>query len=379
MQFGGRVRGRMNVLPDNLLLPPLTRVGSGIAKEILPACARHGSRGLLVHGRSLAGKGILDAILARCPAGLTVRAWCCPGGEPTLGQLQELLSEARAFDPDWIAAAGGGSVLDIAKACAGLLHAPGALPEYHDGADIPVSTVPFFAVPTTAGTGSEATHVCVLTNADTRVKKSIRHPSFMATQVWLDPLMLDGCPQGVIASAGMDALTQAMESFVSRGANWFTDRAALKACALIGGSVVDVFEGRRDEAAMDLLQGSFLAGMALCNARLGLVHGLAHPLGVRYHQPHGLVCAVCLPHVIEFNRAAMGDKYTLLGNAVGGDAAAAASRLLATLGIQSPFHWQAIEDRGGIVRETLASGSTAANPRPVTADDVDRIVTALFE
>lgn len=369
----------MNTLPDNLLLPPRTRAGPGAVADLLPACIRYGRRGLLVHGQSLTANGKLESILSRRSSGTSVATWCFPGGEPTLAQLEELLRAARAHKPEWVAAVGGGSVLDVAKAGAGLLHAACPVVAYHDGTAIEVSRVPFLAAPTTAGTGSETTHVCVLTNGETGIKKSIRHPSFLATEVFLDPELLEGCPRQIIASAGMDALAQALESYVSRGATWFSDCAALKACALIEGSLPDVFEGRTGTKAADLLQGSFLAGIALSNARLGLVHGIAHPLGARYHQPHGLVCAVCLPPVLDFNREAMGEKYARVSRAIGDDVTSTVRGLLNTLDIRSPFKGQQVKDRVGIIQETLASGSTAANPRPVAADDVDRLLTSLFE
>jgi alcohol dehydrogenase class IV len=310
---------------------------------------------------------------------MSLATWCFPGGEPTLAQLETLLEEARLHRPDWIVAVGGGSVLDVAKAGAGLLHTTRSVVEYHDGAEIETSRTPFLAVPTTAGTGSETTHVCVLTNGETGTKKSIRHPSFLAKRVFLDPELLEGCPPRIIASAGMDALAQAIESFVSRGATWFSDCAALKACALIGGSLADVFEGHMGAQAMDLLEGSFLAGIALSNARLGLVHGLAHPLGVRYHQPHGLVCAVCLLPVLEFNRDCIAGKYGRISGAMGGDAMSIVADLMNVLEIHSPFKGEEIVDRAGIVQEALASGSTAANPRPVAAEDVDQLISSLFE
>lgn len=368
----------MNDLPDVLMFPPHTIVRCGAIDELLCGCAGFGNRGLLVHGGSLARGGRLKSIIDGCPDELSLATWEHPGGEPTLDHLSELLAFSKEQGTQWIAAVGGGSVLDVAKACAGLLEAPLPPADYHDGAEIPASRIPFIAAPTTAGTGSESTIVSVLIDEAKGVKKSIRHPSFMPRLVILDGDLLSGCPATVIAASGMDALTQAIESYISRNATWVTDSFALRGMNLVAGSLSSVYRGDQGQPALDLLTGSYLAGIALSNARLGLVHGLAHPLGVRYHAPHGLVCAVCLPPVLSFNRQIIGDKYDRMGEVLGGDPVERASELLKELGVGSPFKGQLPIDFEGIVKEALASGSTAANPRDVTASDIEAILAGLF-
>lgn len=372
----------MRALPQSLVLPPRVLSGEGKVANLVAECVAFGKRGLLVHGRSLAKSGLLDLLLKSVPAGMAVSAHEHAGGEPTLAQLGSLLESARQDGPDWIAAVGGGSVMDLAKACAGLLEAPLPPARYHDGAPLPPAAVPFVAVPTTAGTGSEATIVSVLTNEQKGVKKSIRHPTHMAQLVVLDPNLLKGCPSDVLAASGMDALTQGMESFVSSRATGITEAFSLQAVRLIARSLEIVYgagdDARSAEARCELLTGSFLAGLALSNARLGLVHGLAHPLGCRYHAAHGRVCAICLPEVLDFNRGAMGEKYRVLSDAVGGDVFHFVRALLARLNVASPFSGKPLEDEEAIVRETLASGSTRANPRPVAAKDVVHVLHRLF-
>lgn len=369
----------MQTLPETLMLPSRTLRGRGAVAGLLDECRAWGKRGLLVHGRSLADSGRLADITRRCPGGLQVETWQHAGGEPTLAQLDDLLRAAREQPAAWVAAVGGGSVMDLAKAAAGLLDAPLPPVAYHDGKAIPAGRIPFIAVPTTAGTGSEATIVSVLTNQATGVKKSIRHPSFMPRLVILDPGLLTGCPPAVVAASGMDAFTQAVESYFSNRGTWLTSRLALRGAALIGRSIEAAFGGDQGDAPWDLLEGSYLAGLALSNARLGLVHGLAHPLGARFHQPHGLVCAVCLPHVLEFNREALpGDALDELNRELGEDLQQRTGGLLNALGIASPFAGQPILDREAVIAETLASGSTAANPRPVQAEDVDKVLDNLF-
>lgn len=367
----------MPILPDTLILPPDTRMGRGVSLQLLELCASFGHRGCLVCGNSQVRSGNLDRIQQGRPGSVEVRVWLHPGDEPTLSHLEDLLALLHEHNPDWVAAIGGGSVIDVAKAAAGLHQAPLPVSAYHDGESIPPSPTAFVAVPTTAGTGSEATTVSVLTNTETGVKKSIRHPSFMARLILLDPDLLETCPPHVLAASGMDALTQAMESYCSNGASWLTDTLALQALSRIHGSLERAYHG--DVAAFpELMTGSYLAGIALANARLGLVHGLAHPLGARFHAPHGLVCAICLPHVLEFNRNAIPDKYALMSGMAGEDILGYVRSLSDRLGLRNPFAGKTLRDMDAVIEEILASGSTRANPRKVTAEDAAQLLKSIF-
>lgn len=367
----------MNCLPKSLTLPPQTKSGAGVVMQLMESCCGFGPRGMVVCGHSLQESGRLEAILGNSLPEDEVRVWIHDGGEPTLDQVEQLRTDARTHAPDWIAAIGGGSVMDLAKAGAGLMNAPLPVVAYHDGAAIPHADIPFVVVPTTAGTGSEATMVSVLTNTATGVKKSIRHPSFMAAIVLLDPELLDGCPKEVIAASGMDAFTQAIESYISAGATWLTDTLALHAAGLIHNSLEAVYTGDSMRQG-DLLQGSYLAGIALSNARLGIVHGLAHPLGARFHVPHGLACAVCLPRALAFNRDTVPEKYEQLSLMAGSDIHEYVQQLLTRMHLSNPFAGATITDRNTIIEETLASGSTKANPRQVTESDIALLLERLF-
>ncbi|HQN01918.1 MAG TPA: iron-containing alcohol dehydrogenase [Candidatus Hydrogenedentes bacterium] len=367
----------MNCIPKSLTLPPETKSGAGAIRQLLPSCNSFGSRGMVVCGRSLEKSGRLMAILGDKATDDNIQVWIHGGGEPTLDQVEIFREDARNHKPDWVAAIGGGSVMDLAKAGAGLLNAPLSAVAYHEGAAIPHSNIPFLVAPTTAGTGSEATMVSVLTNTETGVKKSIRHSSFMATTVILDSALLDGCPKEVIAASGMDAFTQAIESYCSVGATWLTDALALKAAALIHNSLEAVYNGDGTKQE-DLLQGSYLAGIALSNARLGIVHGLAHPLGARFHVPHGLACALCLPLALAFNRDAVPEKYRQLSLLAGVDIFEYVQRLLANMNLINPFSGETISDMDAVIEETLASGSTKANPRKATEEDVALLLEQLF-
>jgi alcohol dehydrogenase class IV len=295
-----------------------------------------------------------------------------PGGEPTLDQLDQLLQTVRSLKIDWIAAVGGGSVLDVAKAAAGLAQALKPAATYFDGAPIETEPLPFLAAPTTAGTGSEATVNAVLIHPGDHRKKSIRDPRWMPRCVILDPNLLIGCPPPVIADSGMDALTQAIEAYASRYATPFSDGIAVEAISLLHRYLPVVFKGcATDDDRLGLLTGSYLGGMALSLARLGVVHGIAHPLGSLFSIPHGRICALCLPLALDLNRPTLGDKYDRLSGLLGADAVTAIQQRLADFSIRSPLEGVDISDSlEFIVKETLASGSSQANSKTVTRTDV---------
>jgi alcohol dehydrogenase class IV len=366
-------------LPGTLVMPEKTLTGRGIAASLLVECRRFGPRGVLIHGSALEQGHRRQTLLANTPEDLSLCVVRHQGGEPTLGQVSALIECARHHQAGWIAGVGGGSVLDLAKAAAALINAPHPPAHYHNGAALPeTGGAVFIAVPTTAGTGTEATLNSVLTNEATQTKKSIRAPGMMARLVLLDADLLADCRKPVIAASGMDALTQAIEAYTSRNATWLSDTLALQAIRLVSAHLEAVHRDSRSPEAEPLLVGSYLAGVALSFARLGIVHGLAHPLGTLYGQPHGVVCAACLPWAMELNRAAMGAKYDAIGGAMGGDPIRAVRTLLQRLELANPFAGQPLRESGMIIREALASGSTQASPKSITRADVEWMLEQVF-
>lgn len=359
--------------------PARTVFGRGTADQLLPECSGFGPNGMLVHGASLRASGSLARLLDHKPDGVEVVCWESPGGEPTLAQLAELLPLAREHGARWVAGVGGGTAMDLGKACAGLMNASGEILDYHDGAPIETPGVPYIGVPTTAGSGSEAAMVSVLTNTETGVKKSFRHPFMAPRLVILDAALLAAAPPHVIAHSGLDALTQAVEAYVSRNAMWLSDTIALKAVGLVNGSLEPVYENPGAPAADDLMLGAHMAGLALSYARLGVVHGLAHPLGERYKIGHGHICGLCLPAALRFNRDTVGAKYDTLSAAVGEDILERVEFLLSALNVSSPLAGQTPPDDRGFFDEVLASGSTKANPRDVGEEDIKALLAELFK
>ena len=338
--------------------------GAGRAAELPAVLARLGSRVLVCTGGNPARHaGLL--------AGLGLAARTFPvSGEPTLELARAGAAAAREHRADVIAAIGGGSVIDTGKAIA-MLAANGGDPlDYLEvigsGRAITRPSVPCVAVPTTAGTGAEVTANAVLAAPEHRLKASLRSPLMIPRIALVDPHLTLSCPARVTAASGLDALTQCLEPFVSVRANPLTDGLAREGLRRAAAGLRAAYADGTDLAARtDMSLCSLLGGMALANAKLGAVHGLAGVIGGTADIPHGIACAAVLPAVIGANVA------VLRSVPDGGSALqryAEAARLLtgrADASIADGLAW---------IRETIAllalPGLGAFGIRPGHADDI---------
>ena len=365
--------------PKDVSFPQKVLFHEGALAELPREASEFGADGLIVHGASFKkSKAAASLIKTLKKNGLRAEFYARSGGEPALAEITKVIEKAREKKTRWIAGIGGGSVIDLAKAAAGLFRAKKDPVYYQEGGALEKAGIPFIAVPTTAGAGSEATPNAVITNPAKKTKLSIRDKSFLAKKVILDPGLLADLPSPVICHSGMDALVQAYESFISKNATWFSEAFALKAVRLIHHHLLSAVESRSPESLSSMLLASFFAGTALAASRLGVIHGIAHPLGALYGEPHGLVCSACFLPSIKLNRDAMGKKYDSLSQAVGTDFFKRVEGLMTALDIRSPFKGKEILEEEMILRETLASGSTVANPKPVTREDVEFLLKELF-
>lgn len=364
--------------PKELLLPQKTIFRSGAIAGLAAETMEYGPRGLIVHGSSFGKTGKLKSVLSVFPRATRIAVHQRSAGEPALDEVSEVIKWGKNADVCWIAGIGGGSVLDLAKASAGLFYAKKSPAFYQEGGEIECPGIPFIAIPTTAGTGSEATPNSVITNPDKRSKLSIRDKSFMARKVILDAGLLAGIPPEVLRHAAMDSFVQAYESFISKNASWFTETLALKAITLINSHILPAYKERKEEDLAALLLASYLGGIALASSRLGVIHGLAHPLGALYGIPHGLICSVLFIPSIKVNKEAMGEKYRVMSDLVGENLETRIKALLQELGIISPFKGKAIIEKEKIIAETLSSGSTAANPRTIIREDAECMLGEIF-
>jgi alcohol dehydrogenase class IV len=279
-------------------------VGPGQVSELPSVLAGLGSRALICAGsRPRSYTGLLTGL--RLPATVVT-----VDREPTTESARAAAEAAREHGADVIAAIGGGSVIDLAKAVAMLLGNGGDPLDYLEvigsGRKITQPSVPLVAVPTTAGTGAEVTANAVLASPEHRVKASLRSPLMIPRVAIVDPLLPVTCPPPVTAASGLDALTQCLEPFVSVRANALTDCLAAAGLRYAGTGLRRAYaDGADVQARNDMALCSLLGGMALANAKLGAVHGLASVVGGTADVPHGAACAALLAPVVEANVRAL--------------------------------------------------------------------------
>jgi len=286
---------------------PRILFGSGVFKEITPHVKSFGSNAFaIVDGRV---PGIDASIQTMQKEGLGLVLFHA-SGEPTTRSVMEATKQARQSQCHTVLGIGGGSVLDTAKAVAALLTNPGDVVEYLEviGSAKPLSqpAAPWIAVPTTAGTGAEVTSNSVLASPEHRVKVSLRSPFMLPRLVAVDPDLTHSLSPEVTASSGLDALTQLIEPFVCLQPNPMTDALCQEGIPRIRRSLFRAYENGKDAAAReDMSLAALFSGMALANAKLGAVHGIAGPLGGMVAVPHGTACARLLPCVMEVNASAL--------------------------------------------------------------------------
>jgi alcohol dehydrogenase class IV len=285
-------------------------LGDGISNE-LPAIVRTlGQRIMLVQSAGSAMRGGPVATLAaRLVASGAVIAQSAAHGEPDIETVEEAAALASERGCDGIVAIGGGSVIDTAKAVAALAANPGNALDYMEtigaGRALEHPALPLIAVPTTAGAGSEVTRNAVVRSPTHRAKASIRDASLFPKIAMVDPELTRELPAAVTASCGMDALTQLIEAFVSRRAGPLTDGLCREGLTMAVRSLRKAVEQPDAQARVDLSTAALLSGMALANAGLGAVHGIAAPLGGMFPAPHGAACAALLAPITKANLHAL--------------------------------------------------------------------------
>lgn len=362
--------------------------GSGARRQVGRQAALLGGRALVVSGRTaMQRSGAADELLAcLAEAGVAGAVFAEVEAEPSLDTVDRGREAFHNQQCDLVIAIGGGSALDVGKAIAALAPCPEPVSHYFAGVEVRGQGRPCIALPTTSGTGAEVTPNSVLTDTTTAEKASIRGHCLLPEVAVVDPELTFSCPRDQTAFSGLDALTQAIEAYVSTGANTVSDALCEESVRRIAGSLRRAVEDGADrQAREDMALGSLLAGLALASARLGLVHGLAHPLGALYHLPHGQVCGALLPHVMAHNLRAAGPRYAQLARILdlGADAAALVAwvaALVRDLGAQLNFAAAGLTeaDFPAIVPPALASGSSKHNPRPVDETGVRELLAALI-
>ncbi|MFA9558362.1 iron-containing alcohol dehydrogenase [Evansella sp. AB-rgal1] len=365
----------MNVLE----IPQRIITGWGLVQTIGSEVKSLGKKVMVIHSKRLDSSPEISLIVRSIKEqGVAVHTESVSSGEPTVNQVEYLLLKMETESCNFVLGVGGGSILDLAKAVAGLSFSNRkAVKDYFYGEPITKMGLPWVAVPTTSGAGAEATPNAVLYEGKNQ-KLSIRHRSWLAKIVMLDPKLTVSSPKTVTAWSGMDALTQAIESYVSRGSNDLTEPYSLRSAKLIGASLMTAFHQPEDkEARTDMAMGSLLAGIALGNARLGIVHGVAHSIGIHHNVPHGLVCGTLLPWSIAYNKDVCPHKYAQLAKEMNiGSNADDLENWVKEINIKLEVP-PSIKDFGvrrenlnKIIEESMPSGSLKANPKTTSEQDL---------
>jgi alcohol dehydrogenase len=259
---------------------------------------------LIVTDKGVWGTGLLEHPIGLLKnAGISVEIINNVPPEPEAQQAQEIIDAARKYRCTMIIGIGGGSAMDIAKLIAALYSGSITVKDLLSGAKIEKKGLPALMIPTTAGTGSEVTPNSIVTVVEQGLKVGIVSPNLMADCVILDPSLTTKLPPAITASTGVDALAHAIECFISKKANPFSDMYALEAIRLIYGSIRKAYiMGDDIQSRHNMLLAAFYGGLCIASSGTTAVHALAYPLGGKYRIPHGVSNAMLLPHVMEFNK-----------------------------------------------------------------------------
>ncbi len=367
------------------LCTPKVMHGVGVLSEIAPQLALLGKKPMiLIGGGSFRRSGALEALLASVQGDYALFE-----GVPSDPDVATVEASAKAYVAagcDYLIAAGGGSVLDAAKA-AGLLIANGGDIADYETAVPQKASPPLVAIPTTAGTGSEVTKWTIITDPARKKKMAIGHESLMPALAVLDPELTLSMPPSVTAATGMDALTHAIEAYLSDKATPLSDVWSLAAIKLIAKNLLIAAEEPQNNAARGaMLLGQFCAGLAFNNSSVALVHAMSRPLGAYYGVPHGEANAMLLPIVLEYNQGERQERYAAMAEAmeIGETEAAAVVRYVAGLLERLPLKKRLSdygvqeEDLPKMARDAYNNGSAKVNPRKPLEMEVFALYKSIY-
>ncbi|RLT92085.1 iron-containing alcohol dehydrogenase [Ketobacter sp.] len=381
-----------------IILPRILQVGRNACEAVASVMNQLGcSRPLIITDTMMVQLGYVTRVQAVLEkAGLRSSVFADTVPEPTVSSIDAGVVAARADDFDCLLALGGGSPIDSAKAIAILARHGGAMRDYKFPRNVGEAGLPVIAIPTTAGTGSEMTRFTIITDDTVDEKMLCVGMGFLPVAALVDYTLSLSAPPRITADTGIDALTHAIEAYVSRKANAYSDSQALAAMRLLGPNLRRVFHDGRDEPAREaMMMGATLAGAAFSAASVALVHGMSRPIGAHFHVPHGLSNAMLLPSVTEFSIASAAERYAECARAMGiaapGENVLIANRKLlqelrdlntelqvptpAGFGIKKDAYFAKLEL---MAEQAMASGSPGNNPRIPTIGEMISIYQSIW-
>jgi alcohol dehydrogenase class IV len=382
----------------NIAFPRYSRIGPGSVKE-LPAIVESLGvrRPLIVTDAYLTGTGAADRVLTLLrDAGLAAAVFDRTVPDPTTDSLEDGVQAVRAHRADCVIGFGGGSPMDSAKALAVLASAGGPMRKYKAPNNYTGSALPIIAIPTTAGSGSEATQFTVISDSENDEKMLCIGLSFLPLGAIIDYELTVSMPARLTADTGIDALAHAVEAYVSRKANPISDAMSMSAIRLIAANLRRVYRDGSDLAAREaMMAAATQAGMAFSNSSVTLVHGMSRPIGAHFHVAHGLSNAMLFPAVTAYSVLGATQRYAECARAYGvagpttSDEAAAQSmvealaELCSDLEVPTPRSYGIDAARWNeltplMAQQAVASGSPANNPVLPTLDDIERIYAQVY-
>ncbi len=374
-----------------IILPMKIRFGVGSLDTLGDEAGKLAvKRVLIITDPGVYKAGLVDPVKEQLSkAKLSVDVFSEAEPEPTLPRLNVIAQELRKDSYDLLVGVGGGSSMDTAKGLSVLLAHGGNAQDYVGIDKVPKSGIPVFALPTTAGTGSEVTQNAIFGDPEQGLKLAIVSPYILARLALVDPTLTYGCPPDVTAACGIDAFVHALECYTGNKANTFSDTLALEAMRLIVGSLrTAVKNGSDKEARNHMSEGALLAGINIATSGTAAVHALAYPLGSQFHVPHGVANGLLLPYVTEYNLSANLPKYAIVAKILGVETqglslqeaaeqgAEAIKALVSDIGV--PLHLRDL----GVPKEALEGMAVATmdvtrlldnNPKKLTLGDVKHI------
>jgi alcohol dehydrogenase class IV len=371
-------------------VPPTLHFGENASSEAGPEARRLGaSKALIMTDKVLMGVGIIEPVIESVKkAGLALEIFDEVNSEPTLAHVQGGLEFFREKGCDILLAVGGGSPIDAAKGVSIMCTNPGKIQDYMGIGKITKAGVPLIAVPTTAGTGSEATVYTIITDTAKNVKMLIGSPACMPVVSLVDPLLTVNMPRGITAATGLDALIHAIEAYVSVKAQPMSDMMCLSAIGLLYEYLPQAWANPENlEARSQTMLGALQAGIAFCNSSVALVHGMSRPIGANFHVPHGISNATLVGAVMDFSLMGAPRRYADIARAMGAAinglnpveaahrGADAVKRLVQQLEVPRLSALGVTREKlepvvAKMADDAIASGSPGNNPRKATKEEI---------
>lgn len=380
----------------NLIFQSPKRIiyGEDTVTQVGKEAVKLGKKGMIVTGRSSSKKtGALDKVLKSLnDSCLEYIVFDKVESDPSVNTVRLGVRTAKEEGADFIVALGGGSALDAAKAIGMMVTNEGDIVDYEKKSP-EINGIPIIAIPTTAGTGSEVSKYSVITYTERKIKMLIAGDSLIPHVAILDANLTLMMPPQVTAATGMDALTHAIEAFISKASQPMAELYAVKAIKLINDNLSKaVLNGENLEARKNMLLGQMYAGLAFSNSSTALVHAMSRPLGAYYKVPHGLANAILLSEVMKFNRAACAEKFKIIGEAMGENvegksirdasylAIEAINKLFLELGLPTTLKEVGVDKEGieKLAEDALISKTTLLNPRKPTLEELIEIYNKIY-